>query len=529
MFLLALLIGLYAYLIFLLGLLFLLKPFYIIIFTLVFTLLTYRMYVNKLSLRRKILKLRKIKLSRFEKTIFLIIFAQAIVNLVGALGPELSFDALWYHLTLPKIYLLSHAVVYVPGGLLYYSTIPKLTELLYTSALIFGSQVPKIIHFGFGLLTCFALFKISRKYLSFTLSLLVVLLFYSNLSVAWESITAYVDLARSFFEVMALWAFLNWMENKKHESFYLSAVMLGLAISSKLVSLITIPIYIFLIFIQKLSNTAKIELSIKYVLISLFIVSPWFVFSFIHTHNPIYPLITNYETHQGLFLLNPINFFKSLFLLLTHAPDPISPFYIIIFPLIIVYFSKLIKSYKPIFIFVILSIFAWYFTPLSGGGRFIIPFLPIFSILAVVVVYLLKDKLLKSYVIFILLFLASISVVYRGLANYKYLPVLLGMQKREDFMAKNLNFSYGDFYDTDNYFKNHLKKSDTVLLYGFHNLFYVDFNFIDSSWVKKGDAFNYIATQNSGLPDRFSFWRQVYYNPKTKVILYWVGGTKWIY
>ena len=58
---------------------------------------------------------------------------------------------------------------------------------------------------------------------------------------------------------------------------------------------------------------------------------------------------------------------------------------------------------------------------------------------------------------------------------------------------------------------------------------YVDFNFIDSSWVKKGDSFNFIAVQNGKLPERFSFWQEVYYNQTTKVKLYSLGGQEWVY
>jgi hypothetical protein len=109
------------------------------------------------------------------------------------------------------------------------------------------------------------------------------------------------------------------------------------------------------------------------------------------------------------------------------------------------------------------------------------------------------------------------------------LPVVLGNETKAEFLTKYLNFSFGDFYDTDNYFKNHLTKQDTVLLLGFGKLYYVDFNFIDSTWVKKGDKFNYIAVQNGILPKRFSDWHQIYYNKLTKVKLYTLGGKICVY
>lgn len=531
MFTLTLLIGLYAYSIFLLGLLSLLYPLPIFLYTLFFLFIVSRIYTSRIDFTKNLNTLKKIRLTRIDKIILLIFCGQVIVNLIGALGPELSFDALWNHLTFPKLYLIHHQILHVPGELLYYWGIPKLTELLYTAGLAFGNElIPKVTHLIFGLLACVALFQISRKYLSTTISLIVVLLFYSNPVVGWQSTTAYVDLARTFFEVMAFWAFLNWLEKRKLKWFLLSSVIFGLAISAKLVSLVTIPIYLILIFLQNMDLSKKIKLSIFYTALALFIASPWFAFSFKHSGNPIYPLITNYDTGQGLFLLNPINFIQTIFTLLTRSADPISPLYIIIFPLVLFYSIKFLRStIRPVFVFGILSLIVWYFTPQSGGGRFILPFLPAFSLLSVAALAMVEKKSVKKYLIGLVLFLSIVSIGYRGIANQKYVPLLLGKESKEEFLKKNLHFSFGDFYDTDNYFKNNLKEEDTVLLYGFHNLYYVDFNFIHESWVMKGDRFNYIATQNSVLPNRFSFFRLVYYNPVTNVRLYSIGGQMWSY
>ena len=68
-----------------------------------------------------------------------------------------------------------------------------------------------------------------------------------------------------------------------------------------------------------------------------------------------------------------------------------------------------------------------------------------------------------------------------------------------------------------------------MLLYGFHNLYYVNFPFVDSSWVKKGDDFNYVAVQNSKIPERFSDWSLVYSNSITRVKLYTKGEIRWAY
>ena len=172
----------------------------------------------------------------------------------------------------------------------------------------------------------------------------------------------------------------------------------------------------------------------------------------------------------------------------------------------------------------------WYFLSRLSGARYLLPYLAAFSVvLSFTVFRYSKNKIVYYFLICLVLITSLISIFYRSLANYKFLPVLLGKESKAEFLAKNLNFSYGDFYDTDNYFKNNIKAYDRVLLYGFHNLYYVDFPFIHSTWVKEGDKFNYIATQNVIIPERFSNWKLVYYNNQTKVKVYILEGKVWEY
>lgn len=508
MFSLAIIIGIYSYSILTLGLLSQLYKINVIFLTLAFISVVSFYYYNKIKFN---FKLPKISL------ILLLILTQTLINLIGALGPELGFDALWYHLTLPKIFLLNHQIFHINGGLLYYSDFPKLGEMLYVSALSFGNEIlAKLTNFSFGILVLLALYKLSRKFLDEKLSLISVLIFSSNLVFSWQSTTAYVDLIRTFFEAMALWGLLNWTKNKEKKWLIESAVMLGLAISTKLLSVGSVFIFLTLILMADKRLTKNLLI---YPIIALIIPLPYFLFSFIHTGNPVYPLFSQFYKF-GLNFSNPLEIFR--------LADPISPIYFIFAPLIFLNFKKLSPQTKTLALYCLFALVVWYTTQGTGGGRFILPYLPAFSLLtAITIQYLSKN--LQKISIFIVIFVSLITIVYRGAANYKYLPVITGMESKDKFLSENLSFFFGDCYDTDSYFKNHIKSSDKVLLYGFHNLYYLDFPFVDSSYVKKGEQFNYIATQNTNLPDRFKFWKLVYSNPKTYVKLYSIGGQNWIY
>lgn len=530
MFVFTIIIGLYSYAILFLGLLHLLYKQVIFATTIIFLLLSF-IFFKKGSHLFKFIAPNNI----LSKLLLVIFLAQLVINFIGSLGPELGFDALWYHLTLPKIYLLNHAVIPIPGGLLYYSEMPRLAEMLYTAALSFGTeQIPKIIQLLFGLFTSIAIFKIAKKHTNKNLAFLALVIFYSNLVVDWESITAYIDLARTFFEIMALWGFIEWFDRRKKRWFIFSAITLGFAIGTKLLALTSLIIFSVMIVIVSIKNKQRVRSLFNslfvYWLICFVISFPWFILSFIHTGNPVYPFFSDlYKTGLSANVINPIKFLSDIWTLFVHADDPISPVYIITVPFLFLNFKKFSTQLKLITYYSLIAIFIWYITPRTGGGRFILPYLPAFSLVVIGAISKERNEIYRKCIILVIIFISLTSIVYRGIANKKYFPVIFGKESKQEFLTKNLNFSFGDYYDTDSYFKNHIKESDTVLLYGFHNLYYIDFPFIDSSWVKKGDRFNYIALQQGDLPKQYRKWQLIYKNDTTNVKLFSLDNKKWIY
>lgn len=533
MFKLAIYIGIYSYLIFSLGILHLLSKANVIVVSFVYIFFGLIYLVKTNFFKSFNVNLRSI--SNLSKLFLFLIFSLGFINLFGVFGPEISFDGLWYHLTLPKIYLEKQSIFHIPGTLLYYSDMPKLIEMLYVGALSFGSEIlAKLIHFTFGMLTVIVIFKLSRKFISVEYSLLAALIFYSNLVVGWLSISSYVDLARTFFEVLSVFAFILFAKDNDKKYLLLSGLVLGLAITTKLVSVFSIGIFIILlIFIYKNNQETFLKLINNitlFIFVSLSVPAPWFIYSYLNTGNPLYPYFS-IPVDGGSFIHIPnlISLPKDLVMVFVNINDPISPLYLIFIPLIILFYKMMDIKVKYLFIYTLISLVLWYLTQYFRGTRFLLPYLPVFSILCAFALSKVKELSVRKYLIALVIFISIVSLGYRGLANAKYLPLFLGFQTKNEFLTKNLNFNYGDFYDTDNYFKNNIKKNDTVLLYGFHNLYYVDFSFIDSSFVKKGDLFNYIAVQNTILPQRFSDWREIYYNKETKVALYSQDNKLWEY
>jgi hypothetical protein len=488
MFALVLILGLSAYSIFLLGILGLLYPLPIIFIT-VITFIIFILFIKK--------RFTLPRLDKYSKMLLIFLLFQILVNIIGVLGPEIGFDALWYHLTLPKLWLQYHSLIYFPGAVYKYSVMPMLTEMFYIPAIfIQGANLAKFIHFVFGILSCLVTYKISRICLSRSWALLAVLIFYSNLVVGWESTTAYIDLSRTFFESAALLFFLR---GRYHQS----AVSLGFAVCTKLLALVSLPIFIILLFLQK-----KFSRIVSYTLIVITVPALWFIRSFIATGNPVYPFFNSIYGETSV-SLNPADIWN----LFTHSPDPVSPLFLILFPLAFFIYRNF-RS-RGLLLFSALSLPFWFITPRSGGGRFILPYLPAFSALSVIIISFVSDIFIKKSLIFLALFLALTSVLYRSTANFKYLPVILGRQSSNDFLSRHLDFTFGDYIDSDNYLKNNLPPDSKISVLGINNKYYLNYFITDSL-----PDYILIRYTDADLPQKYSKALLIHENLLTKTRLY---------
>jgi len=85
------------------------------------------------------------------------------IALLGALAPEVSFDALAHHLAHPQVYAAAHKVVGLPHHFM--AQYPALLEMNYLLAFLLGGGAPlaKLIHFGWGLVALVALVGWARE------------------------------------------------------------------------------------------------------------------------------------------------------------------------------------------------------------------------------------------------------------------------------------------------------------------------------------------------------------------------------
>jgi drug/metabolite transporter superfamily protein YnfA len=465
-----------------------------------------------------------------EKFLLFLIILAVSVNLIGVLGPEVSFDALWYHLTLPDLYLQKGEIYHPKGELLHYSGFPQLIEMLYLLALGLGNALfAKIIHFLFGVGSSVILFKWLKKEINNLYALSGVVIFYTQLLVGWLSTTAYIDLGRTFFELLGIFAFWKWLDNSDRKWLLEAGVFIGLAASTKLLSFASM--LVLALVVLKVSEENRFRNLVIFAFPALIIPLPWFIWNYTQTGFFLYPILdqelfqaqsVGLNLSQWLFSRTPWNLLKSIWNTAFTSGDILTPIYLFFFPLFLFYPAHKKKEKIMLSVF-LLNLAIWFFIPLNYN-RFLLPYTPLLIFLICKRVSAVQENNNKIKEIFFstVLLVALINTGVRVIRNSRFIPYLIGRQTKKEFMKKNLDFSVGNFYDIDDWFENNITNDDKVLVVGVHNLFYLDFPYDHITWVSDDvyDQYNYLLVQNVETPNNFKSSNIVYSNKHTNVKVY---------
>lgn len=398
---------------------------------------------------------------KYKRTLIFLLVVQASVNLVGALGPELSFDSLWYHLPLARMVAERGQWGVVPGGLLYYSGLPRLMEWV-NAGLLWGGQrlqmgspetLPKLLSWVIGILCAQIIYKIGRRFADKTTSLMMVVVWYGSLVVGWQSMVVYTDLARTLLVLWAVWYTLEL-------SVGWAAWWIGLAYSVKILSgLEAVGLGLAGIYLAR-----DWKWGLKY----LALVAPWVL---------VWGWLNLRQGYPWFYPLSSL---------------------------------KIIESHVS---------WSWraMIGPMIGDGRYILPELAIMIIAIMKWGRDLGGKWRNGLTIGVLI-IAGLGITYRAVANSKFMPVLLGYESRHEFLTKHLNFGYGDWYDTDGWVKENLA-AKRYLVVGVHNTYYLPGkSWEHESWAEREGCFPYALVQ--GEYQVHPEWELIYTVERTKTRVY---------
>jgi hypothetical protein len=216
--------------------------------------------------------------------------------------PPISRDALVHHLNVPKLYIEHGGIYEIPS--MPFSYYPMNLDLIYLIPLYLGNDiVPKLIHFGFALLTAWLIFRYLKRRLNATYAILGAVFFLSIPIIVKLSITVYVDLGLIFFSTASLLLLLKWIETGFQLRFLaLSAGLCGLAIGTKyngLIFFFLMTLFVPFLYSRYSQNRSgsfirPVGYGILFFTVALLVFSPWMIRNYHWKGNPVYPLYNNW-------------------------------------------------------------------------------------------------------------------------------------------------------------------------------------------------------------------------------------------
>jgi 4-amino-4-deoxy-L-arabinose transferase-like glycosyltransferase len=500
MFALAIYLGSYAYAVFTMGMLSKLSFINVLVITLLWLFFgLWLVYERKALIARLLTRFAQDLLAMLEnepwwRLIVILLATSFLALLIGALGPELQHDALWYHLTLPKLYLQEGKIAFFPGDRLYYSGMPQLIEMFYIPSLMFGNEIAaKLIHFGFGLLTLIVVVILIWPRWGIKTALIACLLMLADLSFGWASATANIDLGRSFFELVGVYLLVRWRERPALKLLFKAGIVMGLALSTKYLSLASIAAMALIIGVYAPVREKIKSLAVFFVGVGVASLV-WFVRAFYYTGNPLYPLFTKYIDNS--YAPTPQNLWQwmqtPLFLSVDSSlwDQAISPLFVLLLPISFLR-MRTSKLFKFLLLYALVTFAFWLLLPRTGGTRFLLPYLPIWAMLAGAI-WSIKPKSLPlarlSKAAFALVIgIASFNILVRYKLNDKIIPVLVSKQSKQAFLEENLHVKT-NILDVDGWLERNISRADVVHVVGKANLFYAPFKLQHESYGNLDEA-----------------------------------------
>ena len=219
-------------------------------------------------------------------------FAAVSFALVTALASEVEYDALWYHLNLPRLWLgAGHPVDVIQE---FPSLYPLTWELVFGAGLVFGGPVSaKLLHFACLGVVAAAVALACRRYVRDGSPYVAVALLVTTPTILWEAGTAYNDLALAMFVSVAVYALARFAETGSRPWFLIAALEFGLAAATKHLALVALAIAAALLawelWRRRMPAVQILGVTLALGATALLIAMPWYVRAWHASGNPFFP------------------------------------------------------------------------------------------------------------------------------------------------------------------------------------------------------------------------------------------------
>lgn len=419
-----------------------------------------------------------------EKCLLVVLALAALLQLVGALCPPFEYDELEYHLGALAEYRQAGRIVFLPHN--FYSNLPQLTEMLY---LLGSDTAAKLLHWTFGVLSALALYAVAARWVERRMALTAAVLFYCVPFVQELSMTARVDLATTFFAVLAFGGLLQGQTT-------LSALAAGCATATKwtAIPVVLLPCLLLLGFTRKSFRSVA-----GYALLAISLVLPWLLKNAWLAGNPVYPLFSHAATwsaeqaavfarkHYGAFDLAGLWQFLERIWQMSFQEPGATPLLLLAAPLALAVRNPPPEIRRAASLFAV-AYAAWYATTFRPW-RFLLPAFPLLAFLAAWALWKTRwTRPIAALVLAVGFIIMSVNVLddigARGINPLNY---ALGNLSRREFVAR----IGGGTFEPIVWMNEHLPPSAKVLYLGEARPYYARHRVV---WATAFDRFPPDAT-----------------------------------
>jgi hypothetical protein len=220
-----------------------------------------------------------------------------LLDLAWALAPEVHYDALSYHLAVPKVYLAERRLLDVPqiSG----SYLVRLGDMLFTLGLALSGQIlAKLLTLAVGVVAALGVYALGRAVFDARVGLWAAALFYATPQVSWLATTAYVDLTVALMLLTSLLALLRWRQSRRTGWVLVAGLLAGAAVGAKMNAFFGLPVMGAMLVwdlwrADRATRPARARAVAVYAAGALLVAAPWYALAYAFTGNPLFPLLNS--------------------------------------------------------------------------------------------------------------------------------------------------------------------------------------------------------------------------------------------
>jgi len=392
------------------------------------------------------------------KVLFLLIYLVFFTALIEALVPPWGYDSLMYHLQAPRLYLQDGQIRALPE--LWQANGPMILQMLYAIGLAAGTDVfPGLLHLSTGVMLSIGTFLIARRLGGEGAGWLAVALLLGVPAFPLWSSFANVDVAWALFGLLAFDALLRWREGRSRGWLVIAGLMLGFSMASKYLALGLLAAISAAFLLWRRDDGVSRLLRALAVLLSaaLLTASPWYLRNWVELGNPVFPfyfggggwpqarvdqlLIYMHSFGRGASVRGLLAFLEVFFkpeAFRTIGLERLNPLLLLSLLALVPPFRKPKRLLGSL---ILVQSVAWWLG--SQQIRFLLPLIPLVSILAALALHDVTGRLSGSTTVRGLALVAAAvfvgATLFSNLAvvyQLRFLPVIAGLESRDAFLGR---------------------------------------------------------------------------------------------